>query len=203
MAWETRIRHLSPSLLYYGLGAEALVLLAAQLESGGTLPAFFQSAARLSGRVSLFFFALLLVYATLRPELNRADASFRVKMRLFRDFAVLHLIHWCLLALSVWYSGFELHPVRLAGGILAYVLIVSVPLILQTSYLQVKQRERLQSVYLFWVWFVFMMTYITRLRGQSPDAGGSPEAWWPLAILTAGLMLWRWWMQATRRVKPA
>jgi hypothetical protein len=199
MNLESRLHRLSPSLLLIGVGMESLVLLAAWLESGGMLPAFFQASARLSGRASLIFFALLLIYATLQPGFDRTKESFRVKVRLFSAFAILHGIHWCLLAVSVWMNGFDLNPARLAGGMLAYLLILGMPVLLNSEKLSVNALKALQSFYLLWVWFVFMMTYVTRLRGQSPDAGGSPEAWWPLAAGTLALMLWRVWRQVGNR----
>jgi len=187
------IERFSPRLLWVGIGLEALVLLAAAWESGGVAGPFFQAAARLSGRVSLLFFALLLVYATLRPTFERSVETFEVKYRLYRDFAVVHVIHWCLLAASVWIKGFELVPVRLAGGALAYALVVGMPLVVKHGWVEGKALRRLQNFYLFWVWLVFLLTYVTRLRGQTPDVSGSPSAWWPLAVFTLGLMAWRSW----------
>lgn len=196
---KNMLAKLSPKLLWIGLGLEALVLLAAFLESGGETAAFFQASARLSGRVSLLFFSLLLVYATLHPSFERGSETFQVKFRLFQVFAILHVLHWFLLVTSIWFNGFELVPARLAGGALAYLLVVGMPLLLLSEGLSGKFLRRLQGFYLFWVWFVFFMTYLTRLRGQSPDASGSPEAWWPLAAFTVGLMLWRVWKIFTRK----
>lgn len=187
------IQRLSTKLLFIGLGLEGLALLASYFEANGDLSAFFQAAARLSGRVSLLFFALLLIYATLYPTMERTSAVFGVKYRLFRDFAILHVVHWTLLATSVWLNGFELVASRLAAGALAYSLVVSMPFLLQTERIGVQFLARLQGLYLFWVWFVFFMTYVTRLRGQNPSASGSVAAWWPLAVFSAGLMLWRLW----------
>jgi hypothetical protein len=193
------IARYSARLIWLGLSLECLVLLAAGLESGGETRAFFQAAARLSGRVSLLFFALLLVYATLHPAFERGSDSLRVKERLFRDFAILHVIHWFLLAKSVYLSGFELVPTRVAGGALAYLLVVGMPLVIRGNWFKINVLARLQGFYLFWVWLIFFLTYVTRLRGQSPDASGAPSAWWPLAAATLGLMLWRIWKIAERR----
>jgi hypothetical protein len=187
------IARYSTRLIWFGLALECLVLLAARLESGGETTAFFQAAARLSGRVSLLFFALLLVYATLHPGFERGSDSLRVKARLFRDFAVLHVIHWFLLVASVRLSGFELVPFRVAGGALAYFLVVGMPFAVRFNWFKINVLARLQGFYLFWVWLIFFLTYVTRLRGQSPEASGAPSAWWPLAAATLGLMLWRIW----------
>lgn len=187
------IERFSPRLLRIGLILEALVLSAAAVESGGSWGAFFQAAARLSGRVSLLFFALLLLYATLHPHFERSVETFRVKYRLYRDFAVVHTIHWCLLATSVSLNGFELVPARLAGGSLAYVLVIGMPFVVGRDWVRGSALNQLQGFYLFWVWLVFMLTYVARLQGQTPDATGSPAAWWPLAAFTFGLMVWRVW----------
>lgn len=187
------IQRLSTKLWVIGLGLEGLALLASFLEASGDVNAFFQAAARLSGRVSLLFFALLLVYATLHPTLERTSATFLTKYRLYRDFAILHGIHWVLLATSVWLNGFELVATRLAAGALAYCLVLGMPIAVQTERLSTRFLERLQGFYLFWVWFVFFMTYVTRLSGQNPSASGTVLAWWPLAVFSAGLMLWRVW----------
>lgn len=191
------IRRLSPKLLAIGLGLETVVLLASYWESTGEIEAFFQATARLSGRVSLLFFAMLMVVATLHPTFERSSESFQIKFRLFRDFAILHVIHWFLLATSIWFSGFELVPARLVGGALAYVLVVGMPIALRSNLLNEKALGWLQRFYLLWVWFVFFMTYVTRLRGQNPDASGSMVAWWPLLVFTVSIMVWRVWKRGT------
>lgn len=173
---------------------ECLVLLWAWIESQGSLTSFFQAAARLSGRVSLLYFTSAFIYATQYTAVERSTETFDNKYRLFRDFAIVHVIHWCFLAISVRLNHFDLVPFRVAGGALAYLLVVLMPWLMQRHNFSEKNLSRLQGFYLFWVWFIFMMTYLTRLRGQTADASGSPTAWWPLAIFTGGLMIWRVYM---------
>ncbi len=110
--------------LWAGLLLEAIVLLAARQESNGDTTAFFQSAARLSGRVSLLFFGAFVVYAARFPGVEAGSAPLKIKGQLAFDFMVVHVIHWFLLAAAVQLSGFELVPFRLAGGILAYAMVV-------------------------------------------------------------------------------
>jgi hypothetical protein len=190
---HTMIARLTPYWLTMGLGLEGLMLLAAWLESSGDTTVFFQAAARLSGRVSLLYFAVLLVQVTHQPAWNRQMPGFETNFRLFRDFAVLHVIHWGLLAVAVYRTGFELVPFRVAGGALAYLLVVGLPILLRTDWLTESTLRRLGAFYFFWVWLVFFLTYLTRLRGQAPIHTGSPAAWWPLLLVTVGLMAWRVW----------
>jgi hypothetical protein len=193
------LTRLIPRLWWIGLLAEVIVLCLAWIESQGDSTDFFQAAARLSGRVSLVFFSILLIYATRHPGFLHGSSVWKSKLSLYRDFAMVHAIHWCLLAVAVQKSGFELDPVRVAGGILAYALVVGMPLLVHFNVLHTNILVRVQAFYLFWVWLVFFLTYVTRLRGQTPIHSGSPIAWWPLVIVTGALMAWRLYRIATRR----
>jgi hypothetical protein len=76
----------------------------------------------------------------------------------------------------VYLSGNELIPIRLAGGFLAYVLIFAMPYAqyrFEFQKISIKAFSRLNLVYLYYVWFIFFMSYLPRVRGQLPDVGGS------------------------------
>jgi hypothetical protein len=187
----TTLNKLSPRFLTIGLVLELLVLILAWLESAGDTTRFFQGAARLSGRVSLLFFVFLMIYATLMPKFDRHTQTFQTKYLLFRDFAIVHVIHWCLLAVSVSMSHFELLPIRVLGGAVAYGLVVTMPYLMSRPALNVPLLTGMQSAYMFWVWLVFTMTYTARLSGGSLVHTGSPVAWWPLFSVLILLIFWR------------
>jgi hypothetical protein len=185
------LHRIAPVLLGIGLLLEVLVLGYSAWESQGDSTKFFQAAARLSGRVSLLFFVLLVVQVTYAPNFDRNSLPFKVKFLLFRDFAIVHVIHWCLLAVAVYLSGFELVPVRLLGGAIAYGLVVGMPFLMARRNISDETLMRVQSAYLYWVALVFLLTYVTRLRGQVPTATGSMLSWWiGLGVLVL-LFLWR------------
>lgn len=185
------LNKLAPRLLTVGLVLELLVLLLAWQESSGETTRFFQGAARLSGRVSLLFFVFLMIYATLVPKFDRHSQAFQTKYLLYRDFAIVHVIHWCLLAVSVSMSHFELLPIRVLGGAIAYGLVVAMPYLMSRSTLNIPLLTSIQSAYMFWVWLIFTMTYTARLSGSSPINTGSPVAWWPLFSVLILLIFWR------------
>ena len=115
-------------ILPYGYGLEVFVIIMAYLESYGDTTAFFQAAARLSGRVSLLFFLIFAVYATLYPSVKEGIVL-TIKTSLVKDFAIIHVIHWMFLATAVTLSHFELVPLRVLGGALAYLMVIVMPLI--------------------------------------------------------------------------
>jgi hypothetical protein len=143
----------------------------------GTTLAGAQAAARWTARVSFVLFAL----AFAGPALNRllpSRASQRVadaEWPFTLAFAGSHFVHLAALLVYVALSGRDLDPVRLAGGVVAYFLI-----------LVVLFRPATRSWAFFYLWFVFLMTYLPRVRGTLPGAGGAPwtfPAFLSLAVL--------------------
>ncbi len=191
---KTYIERQVPRLLVLGIGLEILVLMAAYWESSGALQPFFQAAARLSGRVSVLFFSVLMIYATLVPDFERGTLEYRTKYILFRNFAVVHIIHWFLLAGAVYLSPFELLPIRLAGGVIAYTLVAVMPYLMEREETSKPTLVAVQAGYMLWVWLVFTMTYTSRLSGSTPTHTGSPAAWWPIFAWLIGLVFWRSWL---------
>jgi hypothetical protein len=183
------MKNLLPRLLTIGFLLEVLVLILSYFESQGDTTAFFQAAARLSGRVSLLYFTLLFVYATLNPSLKKEDIL-QYKIILTRNFAILHLIHWVLLATAVSLSEFDIVPFRLAGGALAYLLIVFAPFVLTKKVLKNTNLPIAQTVYLLYVWLIFFMTYFSRVRMQSTHVTGSMTAYYILMAFVIGLLGW-------------
>jgi hypothetical protein len=188
-------------LLPFGIALEILVLIFAYLESQGDWTLFFQACARLSGRVSLLYFAFILVYTAQNPSVKKGSEVLRVKSVLTGDFAILHLIHGVFLAIAVYLSGFELVPFRVAGGALAYALIVAAPLVISRHWVSEKTLRKVQPIYIIYVWLIFFMTYLSRVRLQTPTATGSMPAYYVLIAITTGLILY--FLFANLKRKPA
>ena len=133
-----------------------------------------QATTRFSGRLSLFIFSFVFL---LYPR-DKGVLHFYLSEKFFLAFAVAHGIHLGELLSYVWLSGTVLVPYRLAGGFIAYVLIFVMPVIQQRAEVGKLSPKRYQSigyVYLFYVWLIFFMTYVGRLRAELPNAGGSRE----------------------------
>ncbi len=159
------------SAILLAILASALVICWAVYLYGWSL-AGLQATTRFSGRLSLgIFAAIFLLYPKNEERLTRLFST-----DFFLSFAIVHGIHLVELLMYVTRSGIELIPTRLAGGFLAYALIFAMP-ILRSRMMQGKlstDRFRMISyVYLFYVWFVFFMTYLARVRGTFPNAGGT------------------------------
>jgi hypothetical protein len=198
-------------LLPYGYGLEALVLLMAYIESYGDTPAFFQAAARLSGRVSLLFFLILGIYATVYPALpsnteggvnpdnfverdtqtEKERLTLKVKTSLSKDFAIVHVIHWMFLAVAIALSGFDIIPIRVLGGALAYAMIIVMPLVYEKRLFANKPLPFLENGYIIYVWFIFFMTYWPRIFGNAPKATGNLSSYIVFMVLTVAFMVWR------------
>lgn len=177
-------------LLPYGYCLEVFILIMSYLESYGDTTAFFQVAARLSGRVSLLFFLIYAIYTTVYPSVKE-DIELKVKTSLSKDFAIIHVIHWMFLAVAVTLSGFEIVFIRVIGGALAYLMIILMPLVYEKRILTKYPLSKLENGYIIYVWFIFFMTYLPRILGKVPTATGTLPSYIALMILTIGFMVWR------------
>jgi hypothetical protein len=180
-----------PNLLSIGLGLEFLVLILSYFEANGDTTHFFQASARLSGRVSLLYFSLLFIYTTLSPSVESGSEPLQIKYILARNFAILHVIHWFLLATAVSMSGFNIVPYKLMGGALAYLMIVLLPFILNGKLFPNLSLRLALNVYLPYVWLIFFVTYLTRVLGKAAPITGIMPAYYVLISITVGLMIWR------------
>ncbi|HFA50136.1 MAG TPA: hypothetical protein ENJ95_14090 [Bacteroidetes bacterium] len=110
------------------------------------------------------------------------------------SFAVLHLAHLCFLIVL----QYNFHPVfnkaktiSLLGGGLAYVFVV---LMLLTSfpyfskYLSKKQWTTLHTVGGYWIWYIFIRTYVKKLFGRFEY---DPVVVWSIIILLALVIVLR------------
>src|SRR5690349_13387079 len=152
------------------LGVIALAL----LNHGWTLEGL-QATTRYSGRLSLFIFSLIfLFYGQSGGILKRILSD-----KFFLVFAIAHGVHLIELLSYVYSSGTQLIPYRLAGGMLAYSLIFVMPFVHERQAqgrITDKRYKQFCLVYLYYVWFIFVMTYVPRVMGTLPNVGGSyPE----------------------------
>jgi len=138
---------------------------------GATLEGF-QAVTRFSGRTSLGVFSLIFLFQKHRYVKLTSILSDKY----YLIFAIAHGIHLVQLTMFVYLSGNELIPMRIAGGFVAYLIIFIMPFAqyqLELGKLSLKQFATLNLVFLYYVWFIFFMTYLSRVRGTMPNVGGS------------------------------
>lgn len=157
---------------------ELLIVLLAIYNYGINLEGF-QATTRFSGRFSLLLFSLIFIFL---PR-NREKLYSSFSGRPFHIFAIAHGIHLIELLTYVYLSEVNLIPIRLAGGFLAYLFIFSMPMVqyyFEHGKIDQKKYSLTENVYLYYVWFIFFMTYLSRVQGKLPDAGGS---YWEFVVL--------------------
>jgi len=130
-----------------------------------------QTITRFSGRLSLFLFsAIFLLYN--KPH----TITVWLSDQFYLLFAIVHGIHLIELLSFVYLSGIKLVPYRIAGGFLAYLFIFAMPII--QSYkmrgaLSGRTYSTLETIFVYYVWLVCFLTYLPRVQGKLPQAGGS------------------------------
>lgn len=150
---------------------EVAIALLAVINYGVSLEAI-QALTRFSGRVSLFIFSIIFLFQ--HHQFIRIKSILSDKYYLV--FAIAHGIHLVELLTYVYLSGIPLVPIRLAGGFLAYLFIFAMPWIatlFQNATITSKQFSILTLIYLYYVWLIFFMTYLSRVQGTFPNGGGS------------------------------
>jgi hypothetical protein len=151
------------------IALEVLTATYAVLHYGATVEGL-QAVTRFSGRVSLAVFSIMFL---LLPNAKRLSQFLSDKP--FHVFAVAHGIHLAELLTYVYLSETPLIPVRLAGGFLAYAFVFAMPL-LQHRHEQGRIAEGrfalMKLIYLYYVWFIFFMSYLPRVQGKLPHVGG-------------------------------
>ena len=138
----------------------------------------FRYAARFSGRFSLFIF-LIAIWQFARSTPN-SEADFIKTRTLTGVFALMHFIHLFLLMMNVKLNFVTLIPHKLAGGILAYLMILLYPIFFE----RIKNKKAIHAIYFLYIGFVMAMTYIARMNGEFE--GASPELFHKLGL---GLVL--------------
>lgn len=149
-----------------------LLLVAACVYLYGTSLEALQMVTRYSGRLSLLIFAILFIGYRQHERLLQSVLS----PDYFLVFAIAHGIHLLELLGYVYLAGIELVPYRVAGGFIAYSLIFAMPWLQhrhRTGDLATSHFVRISWIYGYYVWLIFFMTYLGRLKGQFQNA--SPE----------------------------
>ena len=150
---------------------EVGIALLAVINYGATLETL-QAVTRYSGRASLAIFSLIFLFQNHRYIPVKRILS----EQYFSIFAIAHGIHLIQLLTFVYLSDNELIPIRLAGGFLAYLLIFTMPYaqhLVEHYKISIKLFSTLTLIYQYYVWFIFFMTYLPRVRGELPNVGGS------------------------------
>jgi len=156
---------LSVLIIEVGIALLAVINYGTSLES-------LQAVTRFSGRASLAIFSVIFLFQNHRHVNVKTILSNQYSL----VFAIAHGIHLLQLLTYVYLSGNELIPVRLAGGFLAYALIFVMPYAQQLSEnnkISARAFSTLTLIYLYYVWFIFFMSYLPRVRGTLTHVGGS------------------------------
>jgi len=152
-------------LLILSITLEGLLLIVCYLLHP-ELKETFRFAARYSGRLSAFVFLFSFYRYTMDFPKVMGD---NMKLRhLIQWFAILHVIHFGFLAMNIYLNEIELIPYKLAGGVLAYLMIVVAPFKLH------QMKVSFQLAYFYYVTFVMIMTYVARAKG---DFEGAAPYW--------------------------
>lgn len=150
----------------------------------------FQATTRFSGRLSLAIFSLMFILLAL----NREKLSSLLSTKSFHIFAIAHGIHLMELLSFLYFSKATLIPIRLAGGFLAYVFIFVMPVVqyyFENEKVGLKRYTLAENIYVYYVWFIFFMSYLPRIQGKLPNVGGSYSEFVALMIWVCLLMLVR------------
>jgi hypothetical protein len=157
---------------------EAFIVVLTITRYGVTLECL-KAITRFSGRFSLLLFSIIFLAG---PDPRNVIIKYLIKP--YHAFALAHGIHLLFLLSYVLKADVDLKPIRLTGGFIGYVFIFIMPILYdlrQKEKLSVRPFIRFEIVYYYYVWLIFFMTYLPRVRGLVPNAGGS--YWEHVALL--------------------
>ena len=174
------------NLVLVGVLLEIIIFLAAYF----LYPAIedtFRYAARYSGRLSfLVFIYSFYLFASTQPKPLAEHLELRNFISLF---AILHLIHFGFLAMSVYLNKIPLETVKVIGGALAYLMIVIAPFKLH------QLKYRFQLIYFYYVSLVMALTFVARIKGEFPGAAPYWFHYAGLATMVLCCLLFGIWMR--------
>jgi hypothetical protein len=167
-----------------------LLIVVVAFMSSDTTTTTLQTIARFSGRLSLAVFTFIFLFSLIRQEL--------LTQWLSKDFyavmAFTHGIHLIELLSYVAVARVPLIPYRVAGGFFAYVFIFIMPFAqrqFERQNISVQKFNMLQQVYLYYVWLIFFLSYLPRVLGKLPNAGGTFAEHVTLFTVVIALLLFR------------
>ncbi|MEM9259749.1 MAG: hypothetical protein AAGA62_08885 [Bacteroidota bacterium] len=152
-------------LLLLGVAAEGIIFLTSY-SLHPEINETFRYAARYSGRLSALVF--LWTFYQYAFSFSTPLVDNRPLRNWLTLFAVLHLIHFGFLATNVYLNDIPLEAVKIAGGALAYLMIVLAPFGLH------RLGTKFQLVYFYYVSLVMILTYVARAKG---DFEGAEPFW--------------------------
>lgn len=175
---EEPIVHMNYSLkklILWGVGLEIVIFLVAYFLTP-SISESFRLAARYSGRLSaLVFLFTFFLFASSYPAPVADNKLLRSWVSLF---ALLHVIHFGFLASNVYLNSIPLEAPKVAGGALAYLMIIGGPFFLY------RVKLPLQLTYFYYVSLVMILTYVARIKGDFEGA----EPYW-LHYVALGILL--------------
>ena len=149
---------------------ELVIIVISIIMNGFTLSAL-QTTTRFSGRLSLFLFSLIFLLHNRPITLHQWLSD-----KFYLLFAIVHGIHLIELLAYVTLAEVKLIPIRVAGGFLAYVFIFLMPIFSNFAHSGKMTRKRFvtfETVFLYFTWLIFFLTYLPRVQGKLPSAGGT------------------------------
>lgn len=133
----------------------------------------FRYSARYSGRFSLLVYLFCFYYfATTYSLTNKANLH-----KLISVFCILHFIHFGFLATNIYLNQIVLVPYKLAGGFLAYSMILLYPFFINRP----KLPRFAHLIYFYYVGLVMAITYVSRINGSFEGASPEPFHYFGLA----------------------
>ncbi len=132
----------------------------------------FRYASRYSGRFSLSLYMISLL-AFIRYHTKNHPIILTKKV--LGVFSIIHLIHFCFLATSIYLNSIPIVPYRLVGGFIAYLMIIFYPF-----YIDKIKNQLFHFIYFYYVGLIMVITYIARIKGEFK--GAEPEIFHYLAI---------------------
>ena len=151
-----------------------LIIIAVSIIVDGFSIAALQTTTHLSGLLSLFLFSLIFLLHN-KPVILHNWLS----EKFYLLFAIVHGFHLIELLTFIYLGGARLIPTRLAGGFLAYVFILLMPFLshyARSGKITLKRFFTIEAIFLYFTWLMFFLTYLPRVQGKLPMAGGTyPE----------------------------
>lgn len=190
-------RHITLPLALAGTALGCGVALLAWWGHGGGTDGIAM-AARYTARLS---FALFLVVFLARPLSASAPWLIRERRGLGLAFAGAHFVHLAALVAAV--MAFDGPPALLTvvfGGF-GYVLLTAMVLTSNDAAVRTlgpRVWRRLHTFGLYYLWFIFTVTYLRRVMGR-PDM----VEYWILLMIAAVALAWRIWARRSSRPQAA
>lgn len=135
---------------------------------------WLQATTQYSGRLSLLIFSCLFLAGP-----GGENMATRHLIKPYHAFAWVHGIHLSEVLSYLVLADITLNPIRLSGGALAYVMILALPFLydrFKAARLSPAIFLMSERVYHYYVWAIFFLTYLLRVRGMVPAVADSyPE----------------------------